>query len=278
MRLDHLTPAIGSVVHDVDFKQTISLELANQIREQLYQRGVLFFPNQHLSAAELLLLAKVFGEPVASPHPKFGCVDGVDEVSLVINDEDNPPDINVWHSDLSYYQEPATTCVLQCQETPVTGGDTIWSSMVSAYESLSDPLKNLVDNSQAYHQLPLDGYPSMLIKQALKNPISAVHSMARTIPETGKRALFVNRVYTHSIENISKVESDGLLNSLFSHAESPDYQVRFKWAKGTVAIWDNRSTQHFAVADYFPQRRVMYRVAIKGEALIGSIHENLESQ
>lgn len=267
MRLNHLTPAIGTVVHDVDLKQNINQTLANEIRDQLHQRGVIFFPDQNLSAAQLLQLAEIFGEPVANPHPKFGCVEGINEVSLVINDKDHPPDINVWHSDLSYYQKPATACVLQCQECPETGGDTLWSSMIAAYESLSDVLKEIVDTNHAYHQLPLDGYPQELVKQALEKPVAAIHPMVRIIPETGKRTLFVNRVYTHRIENMSKTESDGVLSALFNHAESPDHQVRFKWTKGTVAIWDNRSTQHFAVADYYPSNRVMHRVAIAGESV-----------
>lgn len=121
---------------------------------------------------------------------------------MIINDQDNPPDINLWHSDLSYYEKPATACLLQCRECPDTGGDTLWSSMISACSTLGDALKNIVDTNNAYHQLPLDGYPQELVKKSLEKPVAAIHPMVRLIPETGKRSLYVNRVYTHRIEGL----------------------------------------------------------------------------
>ncbi len=270
LSVEDLTPAIGSVVHGINLGVEMQDSDAQQLRTLLHSRKVIFFRNQSLAPNDLLSLASVFGSPVASPHPKFGCVDGIEEVSLVVNDAENPPDINVWHSDLSYYEQPATSCVLHCQQCPATGGDTLWASMVEAYNTLSDTLKQVVDSHQAYHQLPLDGYPPEMIKKALRKPVAAIHPMVRRIPETGERALYVNRVYAHRIEGMSKQESDGILNALFTHAESPDYQVRFKWGMRDVAIWDNRSTQHFAVADYFPEVRAMHRVALAGEPVISA--------
>ncbi len=268
MKTKKCTPYIGAEISDVDLTAVDDKNIQTILQTALHKHGVIFFRDQTLDSGQLLHLASVFGEPVANPHPKFGCVDGPKEVSLVVNDEQNPPDINVWHSDLTYYEKPATACVLQCIECPSTGGDTLWASMSGAYNALSDPLKAMIDNLHVYHQLPLDGFPQDLVKTALDKPISAVHPMVRLIPETNIKSLFVNRVYSHHIINMSRTESSGLLNTLFSHAESPDFQMRFKWTEGAIAIWDNRSTQHFATADYFPNRRVMHRVALAGERVI----------
>lgn len=269
MKLTECTPSIGAEISDVDLSNLSSKLLQDSIRAALHKHQVIFFRDQHLTPDQLLVLARIFGKPTANPHPKFGCVDGRQEVSLVINDEHNPPDINVWHSDLTYYEKPATTCVLQCIECPDSGGDTLWASMSSAYNALSDSMKSMIENLSVYHQLPLDGFPQDLVKTALDNPVSAVHPMIRIIPETKQKSLFLNRVYSHHITDMNRAESSGLLSALFSHAESPDFQIRFKWTKGAIAIWDNRSTQHFAVADYYPQRRVMHRVALAGERVIG---------
>ena len=270
MRTENLTPHIGSMIHGVDLSRPLDDNLRDRIRQTLYERQVIFFRDQNLTARRQLDLANVFGMPVASPHPKFGCVDQLPEVSRVINDERNAPDINVWHSDVSYHAEPATTCVLHAIEVPESGGDTLWSSMLRAYDTLSEPMRAFLAPLKAYHRLQLDGYPIDLVKQAVGQPISAIHPVVRRIPELDRKSLFVNRVYTHRIEGLRPCESSGLLGALCEHAESPDHQVRFRWSKGAVAIWDNRSTQHFAVADYFPQRRVMHRVAVQGAPVIAA--------
>jgi len=269
VELRHLTPAIGTEIGGVDLATIQDSTVFGEIRRLLADRGVLFFRNQELTAQEQLSFARLLGTPVASPHPKFGCVDGLKEVSLVINDENNPPDINVWHSDLSFHEKPATACVLYCKELPEIGGDTLWASMTAAYDALSSPMKTFLEGLVAYHQLPLDGYSPEKIKQALDRPIAAFHPVVRMIPETGRKSLFVNRVYTNRIEGLTRKESAGVLEALFNHAESPDFQVRFKWSRDAVAVWDNRSTQHFAAADYYPARRMMHRVALAGEAVIG---------
>ena len=147
-------------------------------------------------------------------------------------------------------------------------GDTIWASMFAAYDRLSEPMKRFLEPYEAYHQLPLDGRPPELLQTVLGKPIAARHPVIRWVPEAQRRALFVNRVYTQRIEGLKKEESDAVLQGLFAIAESPDHQYRHSWKVGDTAIWDNRSTQHFAVADYWPQRRVMHRVAVKGEAVM----------
>ena len=234
MLIEKLTPYIGAKITDVNLSDD---RFCDELRSALVAHGVIFLPGQNLNAEQLLGIAKLFGRPVANPHPKFGCVENISEVSLVINDENNPADINVWHSDLTYHENPATTCVLQCMEKPPVGGDTLWASMTAAYDQLSDRMKSFLGGLQALHQLPLDGYPVDLIRGALDKSISGIHPIIRLIPESGRKSLFVNRVYTHHIDGLTRDESRGVLDALFDHAESPDFQVRYNWNVGDVAMW-----------------------------------------
>jgi taurine dioxygenase len=140
--------------------------------------------------------------------------------------------------------------------------------MTAAYEALSEPMKRFLEPLTAYHQLPLDGRPPELIATVMGKEIAAIHPVIRWIPEIEKPSLFVNRIYTQRIEGLTAAESEAVLQGLFAVAESPDRQFRVSWNAGDTVIWDNRSTQHYAVADYWPKTRVMHRVAVKGESVI----------
>lgn len=269
MKVTPLGAHLGAEIDGVDLTSPIGEDLARELRHVLAEKQVIFLRDQALDAKQQLRLARIFGEPMADAHPKFGCVEGIDEVSLVVNDRDNPPDINVWHTDTTFKDPPAGTCVLHCFEKPEDGmGDTIWASMFAAYDRLSDPMKRFLEPLRAYHQLPLDGRPPELLQTVLGKAISATHPVIRWVPDARRHALFVNRVYTQRIEGLAQLESDALLQGLFAIAESPDLQYRHRWRVGDTAIWDNRSTQHYAVADYWPQRRVMHRVAVVGETVV----------
>ncbi|MCP5183568.1 MAG: TauD/TfdA family dioxygenase [Pseudomonadales bacterium] len=269
MNVRPVTPTLGAEVQGLDLTATLSDDTAAELRALLARHQVLFFRSQPLDAPTQLALAHVFGEPMPDPHPKFGCVAGLPAVSLIVNDADNPPDINVWHTDTTYRDPPAGTCVLHCVQTPPDGGgNTLWSSMYAAWEALSPGMRTLLEPLTAWHQLPLDGYPPELIATVIDKPIVARHPVVRWVEEAGRPALFVNRVYTHHIEGLSRIESRAILAALFEIAESPDRSVRFAWNAGDTAIWDNRCTQHFAVADYQGARRVMHRVAVTGEPVV----------
>lgn len=268
MKLNRLSPHIGAEVSGLDLAAGLDGEAAARLRQALCEHQVLVIRSQPLSADRQVELARAFGEPMLDSHPKFGCVDGNRAVALVINDHDNPPDINVWHTDTTFKNPPAGSCVLHCVETPSIGGNTIWASMTAAYEALSEPMKRFLEPLSAYHQLPLDGRPPELIATVMGKEIAATHPVIRWIPEIEKPSLFVNRVYTQRIEGLVAAESQALLQGLFAVAESPDRQVRLSWNAGDTVIWDNRSTQHYAVADYWPERRVMHRVAVQGERVI----------
>jgi taurine dioxygenase len=267
MQFEPLTPHIGTRITGIGACSALNDDDLALIKAETIRRHVVFIPNQNLSALELVKVAKHFGNPLASPHPKFGSVDGVDEVSLVINDADHPPDINVWHSDLSYLPKPAGFCLLQAEEIPPLGGDTLWASLTAAYDALSPTMKEFLAPLSVYHQLPFDGFSPELIKTVIDKPVVAVHPLIRRIPETDRLCLFINRVYAQHIIELSKSESDGVLAGLLAHCESPDFQVRHRWQAGDLVIWDNRAALHFAAADYYPQRRVMHRVALEGASV-----------
>lgn len=268
MKLSRLSPHIGAEVSGLDLGAGLDGEAAAKLRRALCEHQLLVIRGQPLSADQQVELARAFGEPMLDSHPKFGCAQGNRAVALVINDRDNPPDINVWHTDTTFKNPPAGSCVLHCVETPQVGGNTIWASMTAAYEALSEPMKRFLEPLFAYHQLPLDGRPPELIATVMGKEIAATHPVIRWIPEIEKPSLFVNRVYTQRIEGLTAPESHALLQGLFAVAESPDRQVRLSWNVGDTVIWDNRSTQHYAVADYWPERRVMHRVAVQGETVI----------
>lgn len=269
MKFVRLSPHLGANVIGLDLDKALDHDDKVALRQALAEHQVLFIRDQPLDATQQVLLAEAFGTPIKDGHPKFGFVDGREEVSLIINDADNPPDINVWHTDVTFANPPAGTCVLHCVETPPGGGgNTIWASMLAAYDALSPQMKAFLEPLDGYHQLPLDGFPPELIATAMGRNIATTHPVIRWIPEAGRAALFVNRVYTQRIEGLTRAESRGVLDALFATAESPDLQYRFAWQAGSTAIWDNRSTQHYAVADYFPARRVMHRVAVKGEPVV----------
>jgi taurine dioxygenase len=265
MRFERLSPHIGAEVSGLDLSGRIDKAA---LRQGLADHQLLVIRDQPINARQQLQLAEVFGEPIKDPHPKFGCVNGQEEVSLVINDAANPPDINVWHTDTTFLDPPAGTCVLHCVEMPKLGGNTIWASMFAAYDALSTAMKAFLEPLDAYHQLPLDGFPPDLIATVSGRPIAATHPVIRWVREAGRAALFVNRVYTQRIEGLTKAESKGVLEALFAITENADRHYRFAWQPGSTVIWDNRSTQHFAVADYFPERRVMHRIAVRGEPVI----------
>ncbi len=260
-----LTPALGALIEGCDLSKPLSAATQDFLRNALVEHEVIFFREQRLTPAGHVALARLFGEPDAVRHPKFSVVEGHPEIAIVINDATRPPDIDVWHTDLTFLAEPPAGCVLYCIECPPVGGDTLWASLTSAYAALSPTTRAALAELRARHALRLDGIPLSEIRKLGDRSIEASHPVVRRHPTSGRLSLFVNSVYTRSIEEMTDIESRQLLAMLHEHSQRPEHQVRFKWAPGSIAIWDNRCTQHYAVADYFPARRVMHRVSIVGE-------------
>ncbi len=199
---------------------------------------------------------------------------GVEEIIVLDTHNDNPPDNDNWHTDVTFIDTPPAGAILAAKQLPETGGDTLWSSGIAAYEALSAPLKALLSGLRAEHDfrksfpewkhLKSEEEHQRWLNAVVKNP-PLLHPVVRTHPVTGKQALFVNEGFTTRIVDVTEKESEALLGFLFAHVTKPEFQVRWRWHEGDVAIWDNRVTQHYANADYLPQRRIMHRATILGD-------------
>jgi taurine dioxygenase len=240
----------------------------DEIYDALNEHLVLFFRDQDLSPEDQFEFAKTFGTP-AQPHPVYPHLPGFDRVVLLENDGDRPPDTDDWHTDLTFQTKTPFLSVLHAREVPETGGDTLWANMYVAFNALPPEIQTLVSRLSAVHDMGAfrnsylgDTNDVEALNAGLASIGSAVHPIAPKHPVTGKQLLFVNRSFTQHIVGMLKADSDRLLEYLFSHIETPNNQVRFRWSKGAVAMWDNRCTQHFAVADYLPAYRRMHRVIV----------------
>jgi taurine dioxygenase len=260
-----LTPHIGAEIGGVDLSCPLGNQQFQEVHDALMENLVVFFRDQKLTHDQHKAFGRLFGELAihpASPHAP----EGHPEI-LTIHADENSKHVagEEWHSDVSCDAEPPLGSILYLTEVPPEGGDTLFASMYAAYDKLSPPIKQLIDGLTAIH----DGEPVYRGRFGYdgggKGFPKAEHPIVRTHPVTGRKALFVNRNFTTGIKGLSRLESDALLEMLYRHAETPEFQCRFRWQPGSVAFWDNRSAQHHAMWDYFPQRRHGYRVTVKGD-------------
>jgi len=280
LKVAQLTCAIGAEVGNVNLgKASRDRTLMQEIRALLLQHKVLFFRDQDFSRAEHVTFARYFGE--LEDHPVAGSDPDHPGLVRIYKSPDKPNDRyeNAWHSDASWREQPPFGCVLRCVECPPVGGDTVWANMVLAYERLPEHIKAQIANLRARHSIEATFGAAMGIEKrhALKAQFpDAEHTVVRTHPDTGEKILFVNGFTTHftnfhTAENV-RVGQDyapgaaQLLQYLISQAQIPEYQVRWRWQPNSVAFWDNRATQHYAVMDYPPCHRKMERAGIKGDA------------
>ncbi|MYV99396.1 TauD/TfdA family dioxygenase [Streptomyces sp. SID3343] len=263
--LDPCTPVIGAEIGGVDLAQPLTTELHAELHRALLEWKVLFFRDQRLTALEHRDLARWWGTPEIHPFlPKAE----IPEVVLLSRGADSPAVENVWHSDVSFHTTPPMGSILRAVHIPGVGGDTLWADMGAAYDGLPDALKQRLDTLTAVHdftktfgqQLSAD---ELARRQEKMPPVA--HPVVRTHPETGRKLLYVNSIFTSHIVGLPDDESRELLALLCDQARHPEYQVRLRWRTGTVAFWDNRATQHYASADYYPHTRVMERVTIVGD-------------
>lgn len=263
-----ITPTIGAEISGLDLSQPLDTATQDALYQALLDHLVIFFHDQELSPAAQLAFAESFGE-IDRPHPIYPHADGHPSVVVLNNGPDKKPDTNVWHSDLTFYERPPFASILHAKEVPAAGGDTLWANMYAAYEALPAELKNHLADRQAVHDmgdfrndfLGEDGGASAL-NQAIARTGSAIHPVVPRHPVTGRPFLYVNQPFTRLIAGMDARSSDRLLRYLYDHMEQPEFQIRYRWRPGSVAMWDNRVTQHYAVSDYYPQRRRMHRVTV----------------
>ncbi len=269
LKIEPITPHIGARIHELELS-TCSADELDKVYQALITHQVIFLDGQTLSPEQHLMIAERFGtlEPA---HPFFPCVESAPQVSVIETTRGNAPMESYWHTDLTWRSLPSKASLLHAQHIPSVGGDTIWCSMTAVFECLNEDMKAKLRGLSATHSLvafegiesediELDWHKS-LIKTAQENP-PVVHSVVRVHPETGKETLYINEQFTRYINELDRKESDVLLSQLFEIARRPEFQVRFKWDNGSMAIWDNRVTQHYAVIDYGDTPRKMHRVTV----------------
>ena len=272
LEIHPLTATIGATIHGVDLGRAPDDEqLMGRLQQALFDHLVLFFPEQNLTPEAQVRFAGWFG-----PFEHHAFAKSLPEhPNVVVLDQITPETdgANSWHSDSSFMEKPALGSVLCAVELPPLGGDTCWAWMYAAYEALSAPMRRMLDGLSALHDItgPLEkaiagghsvGTDLVTIREQWP-PVT--HPVIRTHPGTGRRLLYVNNNFTTRILGVAKDESDALLTLLLGHVQRPDFQVRFRWAPGSVAFWDNRCTQHYAVPDYSGHRRLMHRVTLSGD-------------
>ena len=268
-----ISSALGAEIDGVDLTRPLSLEQRDAIEQALLQHQVIFFKNQVITPQQQARFAANFGD--LHIHPIYPNVPEQPEVLVLDTAVTDVRDNAVWHTDVTFLPTPALGAVLSAKQLPAFGGDTLWASGIAAFEGLSKPLQVLLDGLTASHDFtksfPLERFgstPEDLARweQTRKNNPPLSHPVVRTHPVSGRKSLFVNEGFTTKINELSEAESDAILKLLFAHATRPEYTIRWRWQENDVAFWDNRVTQHYAVDDYRPNRRVMHRATILGDA------------
>ena len=272
MEVKLLSGALGAEIKGIDLKDTSS-ENIKQINDLLLEHKVIFFRDQFIDTNEHKALAEKFG-PLET-HAYVKGLSNHPEIVRIIKaeDEQNQWGEN-WHSDVSYNEKPTKAVILKSIKIPPVGGDTCFANMELAWETLDKNIKEKIKNKKAIHSslcgaFFTDDYEAME-SNGNHAEYTNEHPIVRTHPETGKKILFVNWTYTKKIVGIDKKESDEILEKIFQHQARLDLTCRFRWTENAVAIWDNRSVQHYAISDFFPGRglgyeRVMDRIAIEGD-------------
>ena len=270
LKVRPLTGCVGAEVGGVDLREALPEATMKGIERALLDWGVIFFRDQDISTEDHLRFARWFGD--LEVHPFAPHKEGYPEVLAITHDEHSPGRENVWHSDVTWREQPSLGSVLRALEVPDCGGDTLFASMNAAYDMLSDETKERIDGAVARHDFA--NFRKGLFKrgatQAQVDEFDAkypnpLHPVVRTHPVTGIKSIYVNAAFTKEIVGLSAAESDALLAELYAQSRVPEIQCRFRWAKNSIAFWDNRAVQHYAVSDYWPQRRVVERVTICGD-------------
>ncbi|MCW6530292.1 TauD/TfdA family dioxygenase [Sphingomonas sp. MMSM20] len=269
------TPTIGAEIAGIDLNLPLKSADVEIIREAWLTRKVIFFRDQDISYESHLRLGRLFGEleghpviPHVEGHPEILIIQGVEGVKLTEESLIPFKAANKWHTDVTFRERPSIASILRARLLPPLGGDTIWSDAAAAYEGLPIAVKERIENLDAEHDIvrSFGGRVTEEKRAQLARDFPPVrHPVVRTHPETGEKILYVNYTFTTRILGVSEEDSDRLLRTLFDRIKVPEYQVRFRWTPHAIGIWDNRSTQHYAVGDYWPADRILERVTVSGD-------------
>jgi taurine dioxygenase len=259
-----LTPCIGAEISGVDLAAPDIADAIPAIRAALLAHKVIFFRDQHITAAQHIAFARHFGD--LEIHPATPKDQAEREILRITHGPDSRGRENAWHSDVTWREAPSLGSILRAIEVPAVGGDTLFADMHAAFTRLSPALQKIATQLTAVHDIArvFAGRLGQSIDELHAKYPPQRHPVVRTHPETGQPCLFVNTAFTSHVEGLAADESDRLLAHLYTQAANPEIQCRFRWQAGSIAFWDNRASQHFACSDYFPARRVMERVTIAG--------------
>ena len=269
-RYKHITPVprmpnFAAWIEGVDLTQALSPPVQAELRQALFDFEVIFFKPQAISPANHVALATVFGPVSAGSY--FERKPGAPELEMIVSDREHPPSIDNWHTDISWKSQPPLGTAIQITHTPPAGGNTCWTSTSKAYDWLSPGLKKYLEGLSAVHSWEVSGFREVLgrrgddaLMAAIKAFKPVVHPVVRKNPDSGRKCIFVNADFTRNIIGIDRHEARGILQFLLEWLKKPEFMVHHQWTAGEIAVWDNRSTQHYAVADYWPHYRVNQRV------------------
>jgi taurine dioxygenase len=260
----------------VDASRPLAEETVAELRRALAEHCVIFLRDQDLTPEQQKVFARHFGPLAQTPFIKP--LEGHPEMMRIVREADESRKLNFggrWHSDMTFSPEPVLGTCLYARESPAVGGDTLWSNQMLAFDALSPGMQRLLEDLTVMHSAKRsygpqgayadDDLKSMRIQVSEQGLKEQPHPCVRTHPESGRKILFVNWVYSIRFDGMTEEESEPLLEFLNRHCQQPEFQIRFRWRKGSLALWDNRSTQHIAVNDYAGYRRVMDRVTIAGD-------------
>jgi alpha-ketoglutarate-dependent taurine dioxygenase len=270
LHVEPLNPAVGALVEGVDLRMSLTSDVVSGIRRAVLDHGAVVFRDQDLTKEQMQAFMENFGtiaiDPISPvPEEPVAAIDAIYEAETSMN----RPATSVWHIDSSLAPEPASLIALRAITVPSSGGDTCFSSMIAAYDALSEPLRAMLDRLSAVHSafkvMPLmyaGGWEH--VDQMLQHDMRSVHPVVRVHPETGRKALFVDELWTESIVELAPDESAHLLAFLFEHVKKPDFAIRWRWQPNDIVLWDNRSMQHYAIPDY-DETRIMQKVGLRGD-------------
>jgi taurine dioxygenase len=271
-----LTGALGAEIGGVDLSSPVEDAVFGEIHRAFLEHGVIFFRDQDLPPERQVALARRFGPPEI--HPIVNGTEELPELVRVLKPAGQRASFGVgWHSDNSFFEKPSLGSLLYAVTVPPYGGDTLFAGMESAYEALSQPVRRMLDGLVAVHSASRAYDPAITGEAKYRGdaPITyrysdviraeVEHPVIRTHPETGRRSIYVNPMFTQRIVGLTESESRAILGFLYAHTARPDFACRFRWEARSVAIWDNRCVQHYAMDDYREFERVMHRVTVEGD-------------
>ncbi|EAW32934.1 taurine dioxygenase [marine gamma proteobacterium HTCC2143] len=268
--VQHLSGSLGAEISGIDLTQPLDNSIYADIRQLLVEHEVIFFRDQDISLSQHKALAESFG-PLQT-HPAYGTIEGFPEITILESTPEKPTMIECWHSDMTFKKHPPMGTILRSRIIPPKGGDTLWSSMTAAYDGLSSGMQNFLSSLTAVHDFAFGFKESLAeaggrerLAQAVADNPPVEHPVICTHPESGKKVIFVNELFTTHIVGMTAKESRALLGFLYEHIVTPEFTCRFSWQPNSIALWDNRSTQHKPINDYFPSHRKLERTTIDGD-------------